>query len=567
MPPGAIHAAPLGAAPSAARIRQSDAVSSGSLTRLIAFEDEHLLVVRKPPGINTHASGPHASEGIYEWLRRREPRWARLAILQRLDKETSGILIFALSAPAKASLSKQFSQRRVTKEYIFLTDRQPVREQWEVHSWIRKGRGRFESLPRPVEGGLEAETRFSVENAVDGHWSVVAQPITGRTHQIRLHAADSGIPILGDPLYGGTAMERLCLHARRLALRHPASNEPLELLDAPRFDEPPAMALKAAVIEAGETDAYRLIHGAPDGRAGWYIDCLDGFLLAASAAEAPAEAPDWLIAMTRHAGAAGVYLRGLDRYVRGAAPAESSPVPWWGALAGGEFVVRENGLRFLVSFSEGYSTGLFLDQRDNRRRLLVNWIGPDFPARAEGLAGARILNLFAYTCGFSVAAAAAGATTTSVDLSRKYLDWGRRNFAANKIDASGHEFIRGDVFEWLRRLARRRCSYDVVLLDPPTFSQSRQSGVFRAESGYGDLVRAAAGVLRPGGVLFASSNAARVDPQAFTGIVRERLGLAGFTVERELFVPQPPDFPSNREEPGYLKTVWMRAGGGGAMTR
>lgn len=173
------------------------------------------------------------------------------------------------------------------------------------------------------------------------------------------------------------------------------------------------------------------------------------------------------------------------------------------------------------------------------------------------------MNVFAYTCGFSVAAAAAGARTTSLDLSRKYLDWGRRNLAANGVEPVAHDFIFGDAFDWMRRLAKKGRRYDVVLLDPPTFSQSKERGVFRAESDYGELVRAAAAVLKPDGVLFASTNASRLEPERFLGMVRAGLGGAGMEVAEELFVPQAPDFPTCREEPGYLKTVWMRVRGRG----
>ena len=200
---------------------------------------------------------------------------------------------------------------------------------------------------------------------------------------------------------------------------------------------------------------------------------------------------------------------------------------------------------------------MFLDQRENRRRLATHWIGPAFPVRAGGLAGAEVLNVFAYTCGFSVAAAVAGARTTSLDLSRKYLDWGRRNFEANGLDPAGHDFIYGDAFDWLRRLAKKGRFFHAVLLDPPTFSQSREHGVFRAETHYPALVAAAARVVHPGGVLFASTNAARLDPERFLADVRQGLVAADRTYGTPLFVPQPPDFPTSRDEPGYLKTVWI----------
>ena len=84
----------------------------------VIFEDEHLLVVHKPAGWNTHAPGPHAGEGIYDWLRHREPRWATLAILHRLDKETSGVLVFGKTPAANRSLTEQFTERRVRKKYF-----------------------------------------------------------------------------------------------------------------------------------------------------------------------------------------------------------------------------------------------------------------------------------------------------------------------------------------------------------------------------------------------------------------------------------------------------------------
>src|SRR5215813_5380762 len=101
---------------------------SGSMCHVlpcVIFEDEHLLVVNKPPGLNTHAPAPHAGEGLYDWLRDREARWARLAIIHRLDKETSGVMVFSKTAEANRSLSEQFTKREVRKKYLLLTDRQP----------------------------------------------------------------------------------------------------------------------------------------------------------------------------------------------------------------------------------------------------------------------------------------------------------------------------------------------------------------------------------------------------------------------------------------------------------
>src|SRR3984957_5370116 len=124
-----------------------------------------------------------------------------------------------------------------------------------------------------------------------------------------------------------------------------------------------------------------------------------------------------------------------------------------------------------LSFTEGYSVGLFLDQRDNRRRFLANHVAADFPLFPGGAAGAEVLYTFAYPCGFSVCAAKSGARTTSLDLSKKYLDWGKRNFALNGLETSAHDFIFGDAFDWMRRLAKKNRRFDAIILDPPTFSQ------------------------------------------------------------------------------------------------
>jgi 23S rRNA (cytosine1962-C5)-methyltransferase len=172
-----------------------------------------------------------------------------------------------------------------------------------------------------------------------------------------------------------------------------------------------------------------------------------------------------------------------------------------------------------------------------------------------------VLNVFAYTCGFSVCAAKAGARTTSLDLSRKYLEWGRRNFALNGLDPAQHDFIYGDAFDWLRRLRKKGRAFDAVVLDPPTFSQSKESGVFRVEKNYGDLVTAAVQVLRPQGRLFVSANAAGWPAEEFVSSVQAALFKAGRKIADAQYCPQPPDFPISQGEPAYLKTMWLKTEG------
>jgi 23S rRNA (cytosine1962-C5)-methyltransferase len=215
-------------------------------------------------------------------------------------------------------------------------------------------------------------------------------------------------------------------------------------------------------------------------------------------------------------------------------------------------------LCYEISFSQGYSVGLFLDQRDNRRRLLVNHVARGFPVCAGGLAGATVFNGFAYTCGFSVSAAAAGAQTTNVDMARKALDWGRRNFQLNNLDPATHEFLAGDVQDWARRLSRRGRRFDVILLDPPTFSRSRQGGVFRAEKDYGALVKATLPLLKPGGTLFVSTNAGGFEADVFVEQVEAAIARAGRSVVQRHFSPPPPDFPWHASAGLPMKSFWLR---------
>ena len=528
----------------------------------VIFEDEHLLVVHKPAGWNTHAPSPYAGEGIYDWLRHREPRWATLAILHRLDKETSGILVFGKTSLANKSLTEQFTTRRVHKKYLLLTDRAVPKKEFTVKTTLVRLGEKYASRP----GGEMAETKFTpivdAKFAVNsaGLKMVNAEPFTGRTHQIRVHAAESGFPILGDTLYGGTPAARAFLHAAEIEFKHPATGQPVNFFATVDFDAEPRRALRTAIIEPDVANAFRIIHGASDGWPGCFVEKLGDYLLSQSEVSLSAKQTEDLTWLANIFSARGAYHKTLSRQVRRTTTAEASPQLVFGEAAPERFEILENGLRFEISYNEGYSVGLFLDQRDNRRRLLTGHIAADFPLfKSEiGNRKSEILNCFAYTCGFSVCAAQAGARTTSLDLSKKYLEWGKRNFALNGLDPAAHDFIYGDTFDWLRRLAKKDRAFDAVVLDPPTFSQSKEHGTFRTEKDYGKLVIAALPVLKPGGVLLASTNAANWPPEEFIADIEAAVRAAERKIVKRHYVPQPPDFPISRDEPAYLKTVWLK---------
>lgn len=523
----------------------------------VLHEDDDLLVVNKPAGLNTHAPAPFAGEGLFDWLRHREPRWASLAIIHRLDKETSGVLVFARTRAANRALTEQFARGEVKKVYVLETDRPVAFQRLTVETFLARRGDRYEVALRGPPTA-RAITRFTVLGQREGRTRLRAEPLTGRTHQIRVHAAARGFPVLGDVGYGGTPAPRVHLHAAELAFRHPVSGERVAFAAAADFAADPRQALRAALIDPRHTTAWRVVHGAADGFPGWHVDRLGDFLLSQSAG--PPSPPqieslrNWLQAWSL----SGAYHKLWTPDVPKRPAAEASPKLLFGQAAEPMFAIRENGVRLLLSFAAGYSVGLFLDQRENRRRLLTGHVGAEFPLWENAARPVEVLNTFAYTCGFSVCAALAGARTTSLDLSRHYLEWGRRNFALNGLEAQAHEFLQGDVFEWFKRLARRRRTFDVVLLDPPTFSRGKRGGAFQVEKHLGDLVRLALPLLRPGGVLFCSTNAAGLAPDTFLARVREAIPSAGRAILREQYVPQPVDFPIPRGTPGHLKTVWLK---------
>lgn len=171
--------------------------------------------------------------------------------------------------------------------------------------------------------------------------------------------------------------------------------------------------------------------------------------------------------------------------------------------------VEESGCRFLVNLRDYLDTGLFLDHRLTRQLI------------RDLAKGRHFLNLFAYTGTATVYAAKGGAlATTSVDLSKTYLDWAARNLALNAIGGDAHRLVRSDVLDWLQYAAAERRRYGLIFLDPPTFSQSKaMSGTFDVQRDHIELLTRTGRLLEPGGLLIFSTNARRfkLDREALPG--------------------------------------------------
>lgn len=219
----------------------------------------------------------------------------------------------------------------------------------------------------------------------------------------------------------------------------------------------------------------------------------------------------------------------------------------YGEEAPENFTVLENGVLYQVFMNDGLMTGVFLDQHDVRGSLV------------DGLAmGKSLLNMFSYTAAFSVAAAMGGAReTTSVDLAKRSRELSEAHFNANGLSLDNHRFIVMDVFEYFKYAKRKGLSYDVIVLDPPSFARNKKQ-TFSVAKDYHKLISQSLDILNPGGIIIASTNAANVSRQKFTEQIDK--GFAGRTYQVLDKYGLPADFVYNKkdESSNYLKVISMK---------
>jgi 23S rRNA pseudouridine1911/1915/1917 synthase len=204
----------------------------------VVYEDAHIIVVVKPAGVLVHPTlgvkrGTLANALAYHLNRTRiQQSFVRPGLVHRLDRDTSGLLVVAKTQAALSRLSQHFQRRLVEKRYLAVVAGRVESDERTFNAPI----GRDESV-RPAwrvsESGKTAETRLRVLERSARRTLVELEPVTGRTNQLRIHCAYAGHPIVGDRLYNGEEHTRLCLHAARLAFRHPATNAWAEFSSAP----------------------------------------------------------------------------------------------------------------------------------------------------------------------------------------------------------------------------------------------------------------------------------------------------------------------------------------------
>ena len=219
----------------------------------------------------------------------------------------------------------------------------------------------------------------------------------------------------------------------------------------------------------------------------------------------------------------------------------------YGQEAAEYFTVLENGVLYQVFMNDGLMTGIFLDQHEVRGSLV------------DGLAmGKSLLNMFSYTAAFSVAAAMGGASeTTSVDLAKRSRELSEAHFHANGLSLDNHRLLVMDVFEYFKYAKRKGLSYDVIVLDPPSFARNKKQ-TFSVAKDYHKLISQSLEILNPGGIIIASTNAANVSRQKFTEQIDK--GFAGRKYQVLQKYGLPADFVYNEkdESSNYLKVITMK---------
>jgi 23S rRNA (cytosine1962-C5)-methyltransferase len=473
----------------------------------LLFEDDDIIAIDKPYGFNTHTNESkagneeHIQHGLIEIFERQLGR--PLHIIHRLDQTTTGVVIFGKSQDSAKKYADFFFNRLVKKTYLFVTaSNRSLQKSFEIdQDIVQKGKD------------LTAQTKFSLlkNSAKFALWQ--ANPLTGRNHQIRIHAAAGEIPILGDERYGGQRFPFICLHNRKIEFPNgiviestpPLYFSDLTILDNLRLTEALHEADRRTRLFSGtnlEEQCFRVAHKQSDSNdSGYTIDQFGKLLMMAWYNERWSDSDKSTFAQfashmhkplfVRHA-KEEIFLTHGSSSSNGAEALSDS-----GASA--NWVAKEGALKFELQSGVGAAAGLFLDQRLHRKWIVNNSLGKS------------VLNLFSYNCGFGVAAATGGASeVVSIDSGKANLSRGKRNFEINGIqldhEPAKYKFLCRDSLAYIDMCHKKSVKFDLVICHAPAFFRGEKKA-FRIESDLETLLKNCLDCLKPKGSLLFLTNA------------------------------------------------------------
>ncbi|MGB0715125.1 MAG: class I SAM-dependent methyltransferase [Phycisphaerae bacterium] len=546
----------------------------------VIWQDDDLIAVAKPYGVDVGGRERPLPHGIIEQLERRggfEP--GTLQPINRLALYESGVLLMAKTPAFLKHLRSDLRDGKFKLEYLAVVlgkltrKRVTLRNQRRVNEdepprdrppRTSKKRKKHKAPPPqmatpPSRKG--PETTLSLQDQKDKRSLVRAQTNAGSTHALRAQLRGASLRLQGDSLNDRLARRdrasHTYLHLLRTTFRHPRSGQNV-VLQVPlpdSFDDAvkrrtdavrplhAALVRRNACLEDAATNCLRLINGPTENLKGIVAERYGPIVIIEIRDEQAVhektieEAARWYLEWLD---VKAVYLR-----VQPEEP-DSEYARHLRLIAGAdlddEIQLMERGLRYVSHPMSSSAPGLFLDQRDNRTLVRKH---------AETK---RVLNLFAYTGGFSLAAAAGGAAeTVSVDLSPRHLEWARANFALNGYEGENFQFIKDDALDYLRRAKRQEREFDLVIIDAPSFAHGRKrKKFFSFTRDMPELIREASAIMPPGAGLMVGTNLRQLTFKKLKQLMLDGLGRRRPKQTKEC--PLPPDFASDRN---HSKTMLM----------
>jgi 23S rRNA (cytosine1962-C5)-methyltransferase len=437
----------------------------------ILFEDDDIIAIDKPYGFNAHTNDSKIDhtdaiqDGLIEIYEKQ--RGSKLHIIHRLDQTTTGVMIFGKSVESAKKYAQFFYDRKVQKTYLFITKNKSEKKSYLIDKQI---------IHKAKELDAETELKYIKKSGSYELWQ--ANPHTGRNHQIRIHSQVAGLSILGDSKYEGHSFPFLCLHNASIEFpngivilsKPPAYFEDLSLLEhvvsAQLYFE--ADRRERLFAKAGREQCYRLGHKDS-------VFSLDQF--------------GETLVLTPHKE------RWTDTDMKVA-----------------ETFAKSKGKKLIVQKFSNDTTNWIAVEGDARYELNCDSLGLPLSLRLQRnwilnhTKGKSVLNLFSSACSFGVAAAKGQASqVTSVDLNKKALERGRKNFELNQLSGESFKFLLRDSLTFLEQTKVKKMNYDLIVCETPSFFR-REKGIFKVESDLEALIQSCLECLGREGELLLSVN-------------------------------------------------------------
>lgn len=488
----------------------------------VIYADEHYLAVAKPPRIDLESTawrhGPRFIDLIETSTANKSNRSGDesdelLTPLILPERYATGVALFARTEEAQRRFAGMARTGKLRFAHVAVANGKPPRARIALKP---KRTTTSKKTAKPLQQAAKIEM---LDSTKDRH---VARCNTGASsfEEVRKAFRLGGLSIEGDQFITARTAEkpkqlqpRPLVHLEQLTFPHPfEKNRELNLraaipgpfLEVVRTGRQrdvhlnSALSIRLSLLLEKNTDCLRLFCGKFEGISGLIVDRYkDVIVLEAQQGkfqggdEELGEIADWYAALLK---AKSVYQMWTAKVGEGGI-GKDRPVELVRGQAADEVTVLSKGTKFIVRPGQGLSGGLFLDHRDNRAYI------------AKLAQDKTLLNLFCYTCGFSVAAAREGAKTTNVDLSVSSLEWGKRNFEANGLALDDHVFIKSDTFDYFKRATRQKKSFDVIVIDPPSFARNKKpKRTFEVKKNMVDLIVGAMPLLKGGGHMLLATN-------------------------------------------------------------